>query len=315
VRALSARAWAPSLVFAGMCSAGFVLATPYSILDFETFWRDLRFTTTHLAAGHGVKLGRGWFYHLRRSLPYGLGVLSFAAAIAGVVPFIRHYRWSAIVIGTFAVGFYVSIGSGQTVFFRYVLPILPVACLSAAILVRRAAPWIAARTGLSERAAFAVLLIVTGAPALVNCVWFDTLLARTDTRVLAARWLKEHVEPDATLHDAGSSYSRLDLHDLRFHPWYFDAATNSFGDPAGRTPDWLVFHASPLRQYSGVPWPLRRLADEKYTLVSRIVATRGRPRDAVYDPQDAFFMPFSGFHTIVRPGPTIEIYRRSDLNR
>jgi hypothetical protein len=43
--------------------------------------------------------------------------------------------------------------------------------------------------------------------------------------------------------------------------------------------------------------------------------TRGRPRDAVYDLQDAFFMPFYGFHTVERPGPNIEIYKRRDVNR
>ncbi len=314
-RMLSPRTWAPSLVFAGTCLVGFVLATPYSILDFETFSRDVRFTTTHLALGHGLDLGRGWSYHLRRSLPYGLGVPTFVAAMVGIVLFFRRYPRSAVISGAFAVAFYVSIGSGQTVFFRYVLPLVPIACLSAALAVRHGAPWIASRLGTPERATLAVVFLFIAGPALVNCIWFDALLARTDSRVLASRWLKEHVEPDATLHDAGSSYSRLDLRDIRYHAWSFDAEKNSFGDPAGRTPDWLVFHISPLRLYSGVPWPLRRLADEHYTLESRIDATPGRSRDAVYDLQDAFFMPFYGFHTVKRPGPTIEIYKRRDVNR
>jgi 4-amino-4-deoxy-L-arabinose transferase-like glycosyltransferase len=314
-RVLSLRTWAPSLIFGGMTIVGFVIATPYSILDFQTFVHDVRFTTTHLALGHGVDLGRGWFYHLRRSLPYGLGVPTFAAAIAGLIPFIRRYPRAALMIGAFAAAFYVSIGSGQTVFFRYVLPLVPVACLSAAMGIRHAAVWMASRLGSSERATFAVLFILVALPALVNCVWFDVLLARTDTRVIASRWLRERVEPGATLHDAGSSYSRLDLRNVNYHAWSFDAEKNSFGDPDGRTPDWLVFHASPLRLYSGVAWPLRRLADESYTLVWRIDATHGRPRDAVYDPQDAFFMPFYGFHIVERPGPSIEIYKRRDLSR
>ena len=203
-RMLSPRTWAPSLVFAGTCLAGFVLATPYSILDFETFSRDVRFTTTHLALGHGLDLGRGWSYHLRRSLPYGLGVPTFVAAMVGIVPFFRRYPRSAVISGAFAVAFYVSIGSGQTVFFRYVLPLVPIACLSAALAVRHGAPWIASRLGTPERATLAVVFLLIAGPALVNCVWFDALLARTDSRVLASRWLKEHVEPGATLHDAGS---------------------------------------------------------------------------------------------------------------
>ena len=306
---LSLRTWWPSLTFAFSCIAGFLIATPYSVLDFRTFARDFHFTATHLAGGHGIDLGRGWSYHLRRSLPYGLGVPIFTAAMAGIIPLVRHYGAMAVIVGTFAVGFYAAIGSGQTVFFRYVLPLVPVACLSSGIALRHWPELIGVRAGVSERAVLLVLIVATIGPGLVNCVRFDSLLARTDTRVIAARWLKANVEAGATLHDAGSSYSLLDLHDLDYHPWFFDAAKNSFGDPQGRTPDWLVFHTSPLRLYSGVPWPLRRLADDKYELVWRIDATRGRSREAVYDPQDAFFVPFSGFHTVQRPGPSIEIYR------
>ena len=43
-----------------------------------------------------------------------------------------------------------------------------------------------------------------------------------------------------------------------------------------------------------------------------IRATMRRPGSAVYDPQDAFFMPVSGFSTVRRPGPTIRIYRHRD---
>jgi hypothetical protein len=136
------------------------------------------------------------------------------------------------------------------------------------------------------------------------------LLGKTDTRVLAARWLEQRLHAESTLSDAGGAYSRLDLRHVRYHPWYYDPATASFGDPEGRTPDWLVLQESPLRIYSGTPAPLRQLAQQKYTLVQTFAATNSRSRWAVYDQQDAFFMPFSGFHTVDRPGPTIRIYRR-----
>jgi hypothetical protein len=44
--------------------------------------------------------------------------------------------------------------------------------------------------------------------------------------------------------------------------------------------------------------------------VQAFAATRGRARSAVYDQQDAFFLPFSRFDTVERPGPTILVYRR-----
>jgi hypothetical protein len=43
------------------------------------------------------------------------------------------------------------------------------------------------------------------------------------------------------------------------------------------------------------------------------VEGRRRGRGGVYDQQDAFFLPFSRFQDVSRPGPTITIYRRADL--
>lgn len=300
----------PSVAFLAAFGAGFLAGTPYAILDFDTFEGDLRFTMSHLSGGHGIDLGRGWWYHLRRSLPYGLGIPAFIAAIAGLVPLLRHYRPHAIVMAGFAVSFYASIGSGQTVFFRYVLPLVPLACLSAAIAVIHAASWLESHRGFRRANIIAMLATVIVLPSGVHCVWFDVLLSRTDTRVLAARWLAPRLTSEMSLHDATGPYSHLDLGHVRFHPWFFDPATQSFGHPQGRTPDWLVLDESPLRLYSGAPFELRELARQKYSLVQTFTATRGRARSAVYDQQDAFFMPFSRFYTVERPGPTILIYRR-----
>ena len=306
------RGWIPAVLFLAAFALGFVAATPYALLDFQKFEADLRYDFVHLSGGHNVNLGRGWRYHLTHSLPYGVGVSIFIAAAAGVVPFVRHYPRHAFVIGAFAVAFFASIGSGYTVFFRYVLPLVPIVCLLAAIAVRHAGPWLAVRAGWPHGAALALLALLAGAPALVYSVWFDVLLARTDTRVLAARWLAPRLKAGESLHESGAAYVALDLPDARVHYWGFDAARQSFGDPDGRTPDWLVLQQSPLWTYARVPPELRQLAAERYDLVQTVHATTGRARSAVYDLQDAFFMPVSGFHTVERPGPTILIYRRRD---
>ena len=268
------RAWIPSLVFLAAFAAGFVAATPYALLDFETFATDLRYDFAHLSEGHGgVTLGRGWWYHLTRSLPYGVGVSIFIAAVAGLVPFVKHYTRHAVVIGAFAAAFFASIGSGYTVFFRYILPLVPIVCLLAAVGVRHGAPWLASRTGFSNRATLALLAVLAGGPAFVYSVWLDVLLARTDTRVLAARWLTPRLKAEESLHQAGGLYAELDLSRVRFHEWRFDPGAGSFGDPEGRTPDWLVLLQSPLSPYARVPGELRRIVAERYTLVHTIRAT------------------------------------------
>ena len=304
-------AYLPAAAFAVTFAAGFIAATPFAVLDPHTFISGVQFNFSHLSEGHVVDLGRGWTYHLVRSLPYGAGPATFIAAVAGILPLARHYREHALVVGAFAVALYVSIGSGHTVFFRYALPMIPVVCLAAAVAVQHAGVWLAPRVGLSRAASVGLLAALVTVPAGVNSVWFDLLLARADSRVLAADWLIQHAQPEQTLFEAPDPYTELNLRGARLHVWGFDAATESFEGAGGRTPDWLILHESPLWTYARIPAPLRRLADEKYELAHAVRATKGASRSAVYDLQDAFFLPLSKFSTVERPGPTVLIYRRA----
>jgi hypothetical protein len=302
------------VLFVAAFGAGFLLATPYALLDYGTFATDLRYDFTHLSGGHaGVNLGRGWIYHLTRSLPYGAGVTIFLAGIAGIVPMLRHYTRHALILAGFVAAFYGALGSGVTVFFRYILPLVPLVCLAAAIGVRHIAQWLSRRTTLAPSASLALLIALVGGPALVYSAWMDVLLARTDTRVLAGQWIEARIQPEDSLHDAGGDYTRLSLGDTPFHQWEYQPASRSFGDPMGRTPDWLVLYQSPVRAYTNIPPALRSLAAGNYTLVHMVPGTRGPAGLAVYDLQDAFFLPFSRLETVVRPGPTILVYRRNDL--
>ena len=258
------RTWMPLVVFVAVCAAAFVAGTPYSVLDAATFVADLRYDATHLAGGHGVTQSRGWSAHLVRSLPYGAGMPVALAALAGIVPLVRRRPDAALVLGSFAVALYAVLGSGYTVFFRYVLPLMPIACLLAAAGTWSAAAWLAIRTGMSRTTAAALLGFLIGVPALANSMWFDVLLARTDSRVLAARWLAPRLDAGDTVYDSGGQYTTLDLGNTAHHPWRFDEPSGGFGDPLGRTPDWLVLQSSPVSLYASTPAAVRRLAAERY---------------------------------------------------
>lgn len=218
--------WTPSAVFVVAFGCGFIAAT---------FARDLKFDFQHLSVGHTLNTTPAWIYHATRSLPYGLGWPIFIAALAGIVPALRSCGARALPILAFAAVFYASIGSGRTVFFRYILPLVPLACLLAGIAVQQAAAWLASRLRVSTGVAAAALAAVVAAPAFVNAVWFDMLLARTDTRVLAGRWLTPLLKPEESLHQAPGSYTALYLPDARVHHWRFDSAINGF-DAEGRIP-------------------------------------------------------------------------------
>jgi hypothetical protein len=215
-----------------------------------------------------------------------------------------------MVLGGFVAALYAAVGSGFTVFFRYILPIVPILCLTAAVAIREGATWLSSHAGVSRRAALVGLLSITILPGLVASGWFDSVLARTDSRVLAARWLIERLRPDDSLFDGGGAYATLNLVPARVQSWSFDDATDSFAGQGDGLPKWLVVHDSPLLMYGRTALAVRQLANRNYELVHTVRATGSRARAAVYDQHDAFFMPMSAFSTIVRPGPTIRIYRR-----
>lgn len=309
--ALTWRGWLPIAAFGLTMVAAFVVGTPHAVLDFATFSRDLAYDFEHLAEGHrGILLGRGWGYHATHSLPYGAGIAVFAAALPGFVLLGRQHRPHGVVLLAFGVAFYYAIGSGYTVFFRYVLPLVPLVCLAAAVAVSRASDWIAARWRVRPSTALVALGLMTAGPSLVQSTWFDLLLARTDSRVLAGRWLTERLRPDDSLYDAGGPFTRLNIWQIPFDEVEYDPATRTFS--GGRQPDWIVLYQSPLSAYTPTPAGLPQLVASDYERVFTVRATRGRARSAMYDRQDAFFLPFSGFTTVERPGPTIFIYRRSN---
>jgi hypothetical protein len=306
------RTWLPALLFVLAMIGGFVAGTPYSILDYRDFWKDVNFELTHLSGGHGIDLGRGWIYHLTTTLPYGLGIPVFVAALAGMPMMARRFPRQSLVLASFALAFYGGIGSGRTVFFRYVLPLVPLLVIPAAVATDRAAQAVAERWGAGARTSLATVVLVVGGWGLVNCVWFDVLMARPDSRVLAAQWLAPSVRPSDALYDSGGDYTRLSLAHLSYHPWWFDSHTQSFGDPSGGIPDWMVLYESPLHAYTHTPAAVLELARHRYALVHTIRGTRSRVGAAVFDPQDAFFMPISRFDEVQRPGPTIRIYKRRE---
>ena len=308
--AAAAPAVASAAIFAAAWVVGFLAGTPFALLDFSAFSGDVAYERAHLSGGHTVLLGRGWLYHLQTTLPYGLGIGIFAAAVCGVVASAVRHRKPALVPAIFAAVFYLSMGAGRTVFFRYAMPLLPLACVFAAVAVAAAARWTSARLRMEPAWAAAVLAVALAAPSLRQSVQLDRLLARQDSRALAAAWLTERLRPEHALHDSGGDYVRLYFSGVEFHEWRYDPAARSFGDPAGATPDWIVLYQSPLPEYTAAHESLRDLVRDRYSLAYRVDGVPSDARGGVYDRQDAFFLPIAGFRGVARPGPTVLIYRR-----
>ena len=275
---------------------------------------DLRYDFTHLRRAHGIDVGPGWYAHLTRSLPYGCGLLIFAAAIAGMVVAWRRRRGHGVVLVRVRGG--VSRRPRQRP--HGVLP-LRHAARAAGVRVRgrdggRTWRGDGARAGGSARAwRRSCAGLVIGAPSLVEQP-LDGRPAGANRhahprRAVAARaaaagaFRLRRGRDLRPARPARRELSRLDLrsaHAVVRRPRWQDAALA--GDPG--------VAAAPLRAArAGDP------ASGRWSATHPSSWRAGRAvldSAAVYDRQDAFFMPFSRFWEVERPGPTITVYRRSE---
>jgi 4-amino-4-deoxy-L-arabinose transferase-like glycosyltransferase len=311
--ASDARALALLLVCA---ACGFLAGTPYAVLDHQTFLDRVATVRSHLAGGH-VLMTRGWPYHARFTLRYGLGIPLMAAACAGAVWLIVERPRAAALVLVFPITYYVYLGSGQTVFVRYLLPMVPFVCLTAAFFVDRAAEAVARRTRVRGAGGVAVVALacVLGAQTLRSSLLFDRLMIVEDSRVTGAGWIVSHFPGGASMYQSGYGAGHLQPQPLSRYPQYtFNEQLDRFEinhAAAVAPPDVIVLLESPLGPYSVVPPRVASLAADEYVQVAAFDSVPAeRAADAVYDGEDAFFTPFGGIENAIRPGPNVRIFER-----
>ena len=146
------------------------------------------------SAGHAGMRVSGLAYHLEFSLLFGLGLPLLTAALLGVVVLCLKDPRRAIPLLSLPILLYYVISRQNNGFTRYMVPIVPYLCVTAAAATLAATDWIGRRFGNRARgwttAAVCVLLIAPSAGRLAR---FDYLLTREDTRLQARRWIFENI--------------------------------------------------------------------------------------------------------------------------
>lgn len=294
---------------------GFLAGTPFALFDSRAFRIDVLSQSAHLAKGHGITLGLGWRRHLTLSLWYGIGWPMLLAAAAGIVIALVASPVEAVVAAAFPLLYYAVIGSGQTVFARYIVPMIPFMCLMAAIAVTAIPRLVGSRRG-GDALGLTLAGVVTLAIAVPNigrAIAFDQFVSKTDNRVVAARWLEQGFPSGAVVYQVGQPYAQLQLPPA-FVTWTYDPAIDVLKAEPSRLPRLVIAPMSPLIVYTSMSELATRALQARYrrlmTFDVENPAARGEPR--VYDLQDAFFAPLSGFAGLDRPGPAIEIFERMD---
>ena len=308
---------ARSIALLAVCAAAaFLVGTPFAVLDHRTFLTSVATVRSHLAGGH-VIMTRGWPYHATFTLRYGLGLPLVAAACAGAVWLAVERPRAALLVLVFPIPYYLYLGSGQTVFVRYLVPMVPFVCLAAAYFVDRAGELAARRpgAGIARDVAIVALAAIVCAPTLRASVLFDRLMAVEDTRVAGANWIASRFPMGVSMYQSGFGAGHLQPTPLGFYPQYtFDERADGFEvdhHPADAPPDVIVLLESPLGPYSIVPPRIAALVNDEYVLATAIDSVPAdQAADALYDREDAFFAPFAGIEHAVRPGPNVRIFLR-----
>ncbi|HEX7289769.1 MAG TPA: glycosyltransferase family 39 protein [Conexibacter sp.] len=190
----------PAAAACGAALAGFLVANPYALLDFDAFHagvaRQRTLTSGEELAKLGLTQSNGVVYYLW-SLTWGLGWIPALAALGGALRLLARDRASALVLLPAPLLYVLYMGLQERYFGRWLLPVLPIVVLLAAyggLALARAVGTRAPRLALPAAALVAVALLAQG---LVHSVHVDRVLARTDTRNSARAWLLAQVPAGA----------------------------------------------------------------------------------------------------------------------
>jgi 4-amino-4-deoxy-L-arabinose transferase-like glycosyltransferase len=181
----------------------FVIANPYSVLDFHAFTSGLTQQASDAGGAEPIKLGEagsGIGYYLW-TFTWGLGWGPLLAGGAGAALLLWRRRWAmSLVLLPAPVVFIIFMGDQQRFFGRWLLPIFPIVATLAGYatveLIRRlahGARW--RRIPVPLTAAAAALLLLSQSVA--ADIHDDVVLSRPDTRNLTRAWMVANVPPGA----------------------------------------------------------------------------------------------------------------------
>jgi len=190
--------------------AGFVLSSPYSLLDLPTFLNGLAFDAYNYAAGYTGDPGeRGWamlaFY--RRHLVHDFGVVVMLVALAGLF-FAAFADWRrTLIVVAFPVVLLALLAGQRLEFARNILPIYPVVAVLVAAGILGVSRLLAAQVinrwlpPPFQRPLAAAAVVLLFAVVLIKPL--GKLPKQADvppeSRVLAVEWIEENVPPDRTI--------------------------------------------------------------------------------------------------------------------
>jgi 4-amino-4-deoxy-L-arabinose transferase-like glycosyltransferase len=295
--------------FAAPFALALAVGVPFVFTDADGFSAAMRELAHSMQYGQGsFSPDNGWLHHLTQSLRYGVGLPILLTGLAGAMALAVRQPRIAVLLFAFPVAYFLVAGSFRNLFFRYMIPVVPFLVLSSAWLVTAAV-----RRFTPSAPALAIVAIALVLPSAVRVWQFNRVVSERDNRVVVADWFARHVPPGDSVLQSGSIYGYAQLDNRVWVQWTWDRSRRMFmlqNRPASGRPDWILVQDSPLPSLTQDI--VKQFLKQDYQFAWRFTAfspAEGR----VYDLQDAFFLPFTGFAGVQRPGPNFTLYKRASV--
>lgn len=192
-----------ALLFFIFFGLGFTIGTPFWIIDFPGFKKDLLTFIGFYKVGGTGHLGYegewNWFYYLANPLRYGLGFPLELAGWIGILYLAVRVNPRNLLFVAFPLCFFLIAGFLEIRAARYIIPMIPFLCLGAAALVVGAVwRWASLRpAGIRQTSlVLALLSLILVFSSLTSLVRFHSLKMVPETRILAYRWMSENLPKD-----------------------------------------------------------------------------------------------------------------------
>jgi hypothetical protein len=334
-----------AVFFAGGLLSGFLVGTPFALFDPKLFAAE--FANVIRSSGQAASaqdLGIGLIRHFNFSLPLGLGVCLFIAALMGIVAALQQNGFRTAVVLAFPIIYYLLMGKTSIAPVRYMTAVIPFACMMAALgvvmAVERLSKWVSVgRVFLS--CALITLILVQPVAAIVQS---DRLLATADNRLVAAEWFRQNVPQSASIYQTGAFYGqmmvdrspRLVIEQLRssqingqkslaeglvpmqedylerYPQWSYDSGAGIFyfnQKLQTGLPDYIVVQEDAVEPETVLEAGIAEVIQSSYVLRRSFRAMERHVAGNYFDRHDAFYLPFAGFKKVRRPGTNLYIYQ------
>ncbi|MBL7663103.1 glycosyltransferase family 39 protein [bacterium] len=182
-------------VACGTVALGFLLITPYALLDFEGFLQGFGAEQRHMTRGHNGAILPGdwfWMYHLQRSIFQGMTPLTMSIALLGCGFLLKRRNFQDLIVITAILLFYLPAewvrAKPEPQPDRYILPCLPFLALAGAVVITNLSNLLQQQY---PRLKLILVTLFVGSAALYSVPHTFSILE--DTRIQAKHWIETNI--------------------------------------------------------------------------------------------------------------------------